>query len=80
MSRELSSLPRLDKRHKCSRNKQKNSYSKKMETTYSSQVWNIKEGGPMLAGRSKPSLLLLSPVHESGGFCGSSCHRTKKDL
>ena len=44
--RELSSHLKLYKNHKHSRNKQKSSYSKKMETTFSSQVWKSKEGAP----------------------------------
>ena len=46
-SRELSSYSRPYKSHVRSRNKQKSPYSKKVETTYPPQVWNIKDGNPM---------------------------------
>ena len=46
-SKALSSLPKLYKSHKRSRKKQKSPYSKKVETTNSPQVGNVKKRGSM---------------------------------
>ena len=52
-----------------------------VETTYSSQAWEIKTGSCMcLPLRSKlPRLFFSSPVRERGGFPVSPCHVTKND-
>ena len=63
MSRELSSLPRQYKSHKRSKNKLKRPYSKKAETSYSSQVWNIKEEGSMCSSQALFVKEADSPVH-----------------
>ena len=66
MTHEHSSHPRLNNSHKCSRNKPKCPYSKKVETTYFSQVWNIKEGGSMCSpgGTNNHVSSTQRPVHE----------------
>ena len=65
----------------CSRSKQKSLYSKKMETTDSFQVWNIKEGGSMQSPRGMNHHVWSkqSPVRKRSGFPDSPCHKTKKD-
>ena len=52
-----------------------------METTYSSQVWNINDGGPgySLLRSKLPHLLFSSLVHERCRFVGSPCQLTKKN-
>ena len=49
--------------------------------TYSSLVWNIKEGGSLRSpgGTNHHVCLTQIPVPERGGFPRSLCHVTKKD-
>ena len=56
--------------------------TKKVDTTYSSQIGNIKEGGPhVLARRSEPiHLFFSSPVREKGGFSWFTLSRDQKGL
>ena len=77
MSRKLSSLLRLYKSYKCSMNKQKRPYSKKVETTYSSQFWNIKEGSSICSpgGTNLHVCSTQRPDREKGGFSGSPCQK-----
>ena len=81
MGKELSSLLRLYKSHKCSRNKQKSPYSKKGETTYSSQIWSIKEGGSMSSPGGTNHHVCWTQVlfMKEVDFPSSPCHATKKD-
>ena len=81
MNRELSSLLRLYKSHMRSRNKQKNPYSKKVETTYSSLVRNVGRKAPRARcwWAKHHVFSTQSPVRKSGGFLGSPSHMTKKD-
>ena len=52
--------------------------AKMVESTYSSQVWNVKkEGSYVLAAEKRNMSAQLSPVHRRGGFPGLLCHDQK---
>ena len=53
-----------------------------MDATYSSRVWNIKDGSPLCSpgGDDLPCLLFSSPVRERGGLTGSLLSRGQNGL
>ena len=79
---ELISLLRLYKNHKFSRNKQKSSGINNVETAYSSQVWNIKEGGPyvLVAEEKTATSALLMSCSWKKQLSNLPCPVTKKEL